>query len=82
MITTLKNCNVCITGTLIKMKRSDAFIKIRKKGGNPQKKISKATDILVITNEALAYPTYKLFQADKWETTCIDENLFYQLIGV
>lgn len=78
---TLENMNVCITGTLMKMKRADAFIKIKSKGGNPQKKITKSTDILVITNEALSFPTHKLFKADEWETTCIDEAFFYKLIG-
>lgn len=77
----LKDMNVCITGTLVKMKRSDAFDKIVKKGGKPQKKISKKTDILVITDEALAFPTHKLFMADEWGTTCIDERYFYSLIG-
>ena len=81
MITTLRNLNVCITGTLAKMPRKDAFARITKKGGHPQKKITKSTDILVITNEALSYPTHKLFMADKWETTCIDEAFFYRLIG-
>ena len=77
----LKDMNVCITGTLKKMRRADAFEKIVKKGGKPQKKISKATDILVITDEALSFPTHKLFVADEWGTVCIDENYFYSLIG-
>lgn len=77
----LKDMNVCITGTLKKMPRKVAFDRIIKKGGKPQKKISKATDILVITDEALSFPTHKLFMADEWGTVCIDENYFYSLIG-
>lgn len=81
MITTLNNCNVCITGKLEKMVRKDAFNRIRAEGGFPQMKISRDTDFLVVADEVMKYPTYKYVKAGEWWIDCITESDFYYLIG-
>lgn len=83
MITTLNNCNVCITGKLDKMVRRIAFDKIRAAGGFPQMKITTDTDFLVVADDwkIKAYPSYKLQKACEWDLDCITEEDFYYLIG-
>ena len=83
MITTLQNCNVCITGKLEKMVRDVAFQRIQMEGGHPQRKISRDTDFLVVADDwkTKAYPSYKLIKADEWWIDCITEEDFYYLIG-
>lgn len=83
MITTLNNCNVCITGKLEKMARATAFQRIRLEGGHPQAKISRDTDFLVVADDwkIKAYSSYKLQKACEWDLDCITESDFYYLIG-
>lgn len=82
MITTLNNQNVAITGALRKMTRATAFTKILCEGGNPQKKLTKATDILVVADEKLVHPTYKMVKAEEqWYTEIMSESDFYEIIG-
>ena len=49
----LTNKNICITGTLKKITRKEAFLRIMAKGGNPINHLNKNTDILIITDEAM-----------------------------
>lgn len=83
MITTLSNCNVTITGGLKKMKRKDAFALIRAEGGFPQKKITKSTNILIISDDQAKaiHHTDKYEKADRWFVETISEADFYRIVG-
>lgn len=80
MITTLNNMNVAITGGLKKMTRAKAFNLILADGGNPQKKITKSTDVLVIADDKVNQHTIKTDKADKWFIDTISESDFYFIV--
>lgn len=83
MITTLDNCNVAITGGLKKMTRSKAYSLILADGGTPKDKITKDTDILIISDDqARAFRhTEKYRKAEKWFIETISESDFYEIVG-
>ena len=77
----LKGRTFCITGTLKRMTRKKAFDRIVENGGIPTMKLTKSTDYLIVTDEAVNYPTYKIFKAAEWEIKPICESDFYTLIS-
>ena len=83
MITTFDNCNVTITGGLKKMTRNEAFSLIMAEGGFPQRKITKSTDILIISDDQAKafHHTDKYEKADRWCIETISEADFYDIVG-
>lgn len=81
MITTLQGLDVVITGTLSKMTRETAFLRIRMEGGYPHKKISGNTDVLVV-GKLPHWETHKVSFSNENYIDTISENEFYEMIGV
>ena len=83
MITTFDNCNVTITGGLKKMTRNKAFSLIMAEGGHPQRKITKQTDVLIISDDQARcfHHTEKYEKAERWFIETISESDFYEIVG-
>lgn len=83
MITTLTNCDVVITGGLRKMTREKAYALIRAEGGFPRKKVSRNTDVLIISDEQARcfHMTEKERKADELQIDVMSEDDFYDIVG-
>ena len=83
MITSLNNCDVVITGALRKMTRDKAYSLIIAEGGFPRKKVSRNTDVLIISDEQARcfHMTEKERKADELQIDVMSEDDFYDIVG-